>query len=43
MTVILNDGSEHKAISMGLHSESDAAMMRIIDEGEYPYVEINKR
>jgi len=42
MTVILNDGSEHKALSMGLHSESDAAMMRIIDEGEYPYVEINK-
>lgn len=42
MTVILNGGSEHKAISMGLHSESDAAMMRIIDEGEYPYVNINK-
>jgi len=42
MTVILNDGSEHKAISMGLHSESDAAMMRLIDEGEYPYVNINK-
>ena len=42
MTVILNDGSEHKAISMGLHSQSDAAMMRIIDEGEYPYVKINK-
>jgi len=42
MTVVMNDGTEYKAVSMGLDSGSDAAMMRIIDEGEYPYVEINK-
>ena len=42
MTVILNDGSEHKAVSMGLVSDTDAAMLRIVDEGVYPYVVINK-
>lgn len=42
LTVVFNDGSEHKAVSMGLDSESDAAMMRIIDGGEYPYVDINR-
>ena len=42
MTVILNDGSEHKAISMGLHSETDAAMMRIVDGEDFAFVEINK-
>lgn len=41
LTVILNDGTELKAVSMGLVSDSDAAMMRIIDKGPYPYVEIN--
>jgi len=42
LTVIMNDGTKHKAISMGLISNTDAAMMRITDEGEYPYVEVNK-
>ena len=42
LTIILNDGTELKAVSMGLVSQSDAAMVRITDEGEYPYVEINK-
>jgi len=42
LTVIMNDGTKHKAVSMGLISNTDAAMMRITDEGEYPYVEMNK-
>ena len=42
LTVILNDGTELEAVSMGLLSESDAAMMRITEEGKYPYVEINR-
>lgn len=42
LTVILNDGTKLKAKSMGLVSNTDAAMMRITEEGEYPYVDINK-
>ncbi|MGB2402711.1 MAG: S1C family serine protease [Akkermansiaceae bacterium] len=42
VTVILNDGSEHKAVSMGLHSETDAAMLRIEGDGLFAFVEINK-
>ena len=42
LTVILNDGTEHKAVSMGLQSETDAAMLRITEEGNYPHVEINR-
>jgi serine protease Do len=42
MTVILNDGSEHKATSLGLHSETDAAMMSIDGGGDFAYVEINE-
>lgn len=42
LTVILNDGTKLKAVSMGLVSNTDAAMMRITEEGEYPYVDINK-
>lgn len=42
LTVIMNDGTRHKAVSMGLISNTDAAMMRITDKGQYPYVEMNK-
>lgn len=42
LTVILNDGTRLNAVSMGLISDTDAAMMRIVDEGVYPYVEINR-
>ncbi len=42
LTVILNDGTKLKAVSMGLVSNTDAAMMRITEPGKYPYVEINK-
>ena len=42
LTVIMNDGTELKGVSMGLVANSDAAMMRITEEGEYPFVEINR-
>ena len=42
LTVILNDGTKLKAVSMGLISNTDAAMMRITEKGEYPHVKINK-
>jgi serine protease Do len=45
LTVVMNDGTEYKAVSMGLISNTDAAMIRIVDEaadGSFPYVEINK-
>ena len=47
LTVILNDGTEYKAVSMGLVSDSDAAMMRILVEDSvevepFPFVEINR-
>lgn len=42
LTVILNDGTELKAVSMGLQSETDAAMLRITEEGQYPHVDLNR-
>ncbi len=42
LTVILNDGTELKAVSMGLQSETDAAMLRITEQGNYPHVEMNR-
>ena len=40
ITVIMEDGTEHNAVSLGLHSETDAAMIQITDKGKYPFVEI---
>ena len=42
LTVILNDGTELEAVSLGLLSDTDAAMMKITEEGVFPYVEINR-
>jgi len=42
MTIVMEDGTKHKAISLGLHSETDAAMLQILDKGKYPFVEIDK-
>lgn len=41
MTVVMEDGTKHKAISLGLDSETDAAMIQITDEGKYPFVKID--
>lgn len=42
-TVIFEDGRKVKAESLGLHSETDAAMARIIDEGSYPFVPLDRK
>lgn len=40
--VIMQDGKRVNAITLGLDSESDAAMVRITDPGTWPFVEIDK-
>ncbi len=39
LKVLMEDGSEHKAVSLGLDSTSDAALIQITSEGDFPYVE----
>lgn len=42
LTVVMEDGKEYKAKSLGLHSETDAAMLQIIDGGgNLPHVELD--
>ena len=43
VTVILEDGTHLKAETLGLVAETDAAMVRITEEGTYPFVEIDKK
>ena len=43
LTVIFEDGRKVKAESLGLNSETDAAMARIIDEGNYPFVPLDRK
>ena len=40
LTVVMEDGKKYKARSLGLHSETDAAMIQITDKGKFPFVEI---
>ena len=42
VTVIMEDGKRLKARTLGLVADSDAAMIRIEEEGEYPFVEIDR-
>ena len=42
VTVILEDGTRLKAETLGLVSDTDAAMIRITDKGTYPFVEIER-
>lgn len=41
-TVRFEDGRKVKAKSLGLNSETDSAMARIVEEGTYPFVEIDR-
>jgi serine protease Do len=41
VTVILEDGTRLKARTLGLVAGTDAAMLRITDDGKYPFVEID--
>lgn len=38
LTIVMEDGTKHDAISLGLHSDTDAAMVQITDKGKYPFV-----
>lgn len=42
VTVIMEDGTRHPARTLGLVAGTDAAMLRITDEGEFPFVEIDR-
>jgi len=42
LKVILEDGTEHKAVSLGLVANTDAAMIQITDPGPFPFVEIDR-
>jgi len=42
MTVIREDGTELKAISLGLDSNSDAGLLKIVTPGKYPFVNVEK-
>ena len=39
----MEDGTRHRARTLGLVADSDAAMIRITDEGDYPFVEIDRK
>lgn len=41
-TIRFEDGRKVKAESLGLNSENDAAIARIVEEGTYPFVEIDR-
>ena len=41
MNIVMEDGTKHKVISLGLHSETDAAMLQILEKGKYPFVKID--
>jgi serine protease Do len=42
VTVILEDGTRLKAETLGLVADKDAAMIRILDKGTYPFVEMDR-
>jgi serine protease Do len=42
VTVVMEDGTRHAARTLGLVADCDAAMIRITDEGKYPFVEIDR-
>lgn len=42
LTVVMEDGTKYKAISLGLMAETDAAMVQITDEGPFPFIEVDR-
>jgi serine protease Do len=43
LTVVLEDGTRLKAKSLGLVSDTDAAMVQITDPGPFPFVELDRK
>ena len=42
LTVVMEDGTRHEAVSLGLVASSDAAMVRILGDGPFPFVEYDR-
>jgi serine protease Do len=42
LTIIMEDGTRHKATTLGLVARTDAAMMKIDEPGSYPFVELDE-
>lgn len=42
LTIIMEDGTEHKAISLGLDSSSDAALVRLLGNKVWDFVEVDR-
>jgi len=42
LKVVMEDGTKHDAVSLGLVASSDAAMVRILGDGPFPFVEIDR-
>jgi serine protease Do len=42
LKVVMEDGTRHEAVTLGLVADTDAAMMRISEEGTYPFVEVDR-
>ncbi len=42
VTVVMEDGTKHQAETLGLVADTDAAMIRITDKGDWPHVEIDR-
>jgi serine protease Do len=42
VTVVMEDGRKLKAVTLGLNSDNDAAMIRITEKGKYPFVEVDR-
>ncbi|MFC5051663.1 S1C family serine protease [Rubritalea spongiae] len=43
LTVVLEDGTEYEAKSLGVNADNDAAMLQIEGQEDLPYVEIEKK
>ncbi|MGJ8673237.1 S1C family serine protease [Rubritalea sp.] len=43
LTVIMEDGTEYEAKSLGLNADNDAAMLQILDQTDLPFVDIEPK
>jgi serine protease Do len=43
LTVIMEDGTEFEARSLGLNADNDAAMLQILNQSDLPFVEIEEK
>lgn len=39
-TIIMPDGTEYKGKTLGMQTSRDSGLMKIVDEGEFPYLEM---